>query len=426
MSAFAQKTSQINNLNRFAEDKFASLQQILTKSVPATIVKLEKNNTIATVKFEIDSQFTLPQVKMPVYGPEYVRWPLQEGCKGYVVPSDLAIGAMSGLGKGTATMTPQFNLAAGVFFPMGNKEFDDTDDPQKVVLYGPDGVILRNKDKDSVVDVDKEHITYALNDHTYLSIDKDSVNIDFAASTAASHAKGAQAGLRSAGASTATLVMDKDGMRLTSFGREINFSQNGLEITADGTSFKFDANGITVNTPHNISTTVAGNDNTTVSGTTTLSSTGNMTFGSSANVGISGVVCSMNGTTQSSIGASNATTLVAANRAYSSISGWGSMDLNSAANSATMSTPWCNMSLTNVQALVQYGNCYVQCHSNGNSVLMGAANTYTQVAGGGHYTVVSGGNVQMVGSECYVASRRFLDHNHWGVQSGGSNTQGVN
>jgi len=167
---------------------------------------------------------------------------------------------------------------------------------------------------------------------------------------------------------------------------------------------------------------------TTINSSSTMgiSSTGNMNLSSSANIGVSGAVCAMNGTTQSSIGCGNATVMTLPNRAYSSVSGFGSMDINPGTNSSTMSTPWNNLSLTNTQALLQYGNCYVQCHSNGNSVLMGAAATYTQVAGGSHYTAVTGGNVQMVGTECYVASRRFLDHNHWGVQSGGSNTQGVN
>jgi hypothetical protein len=140
---FAQKQPFINSLNRFAENKFAALQQVLRKSVPATVVDVDKSGTIATVQFEIDSQFTLPAVKMPVYGPEFVRWPLKKGAKGMVLSSDLALGGMSGLGEGVATLTPMFNLSSGVFFPIGNTGNSDTDDPDKVVLYGPDGAILK-------------------------------------------------------------------------------------------------------------------------------------------------------------------------------------------------------------------------------------------------------------------------------------------
>src|SRR6202043_2402266 len=36
------------------------------------------------------------------------------------------------------------NLSALVFIPVGNTGFSDTDDPNAYVLYGPDGVILRD------------------------------------------------------------------------------------------------------------------------------------------------------------------------------------------------------------------------------------------------------------------------------------------
>jgi hypothetical protein len=141
--SLTQKQPFIKSLNRINQNSFSSLQQLLKKGLPATVVEVDKTGTIATVQFEVDSQFTLPKVKMPIYGPEFVRWPLQKGAKGVVMSSDLSTGGMSGLGEGVATLTPQFNLSTGVFFPIGNTGFKDTDDPQKTVLYGPDGVIIR-------------------------------------------------------------------------------------------------------------------------------------------------------------------------------------------------------------------------------------------------------------------------------------------
>ena len=142
MADNAQKTWFGRDLNRFAEQKALDALQLTGKALPASVVSVA--GSIVTVQFEISAApFTLPQVTVPILGPEYIRFPTQVGDKGFVVPADARLGAMSGLGKGTASLALPANLSALVFAPFGNKGWSATDDAQAVVIYGPHGAILR-------------------------------------------------------------------------------------------------------------------------------------------------------------------------------------------------------------------------------------------------------------------------------------------
>lgn len=137
--SIAQKVHFVRSQNRFAERKIADALQLVGKFLPASVVSV--SGPIVTVKFEISSSFTLPQVTMPVAGSEYVRLPIQPGCKGMVISADARLGAMSGLATGTADLSQPANLSALVFVPLGNK-FWDMVDGNALVLIGLDQVQL--------------------------------------------------------------------------------------------------------------------------------------------------------------------------------------------------------------------------------------------------------------------------------------------
>lgn len=141
-----QKTPLARTLNAFAEKKIRGAMALLGNVLPAQIVSV--SNSIVTVKFLLaattNSPYTLPNVTVPIAGPEYVRMPTQIGDKGVVIPSDVYLGGVSGLGGGTADLSLQANLSSLIFLPIGNKNFSATDDPNAVVIYGPNGTILRN------------------------------------------------------------------------------------------------------------------------------------------------------------------------------------------------------------------------------------------------------------------------------------------
>lgn len=133
------------SLNKFADQRLGQAQSILAKSLPCSVDSVESNGTIVTVKIEVEQpDITFPMIKLPVYGPEFLRWPLKKGDKGVMLSAGYYLGEMSGLGKGKADLTPQLNLASGVFFPIGNAKFSDNPDPDATVIYGREGgVVIR-------------------------------------------------------------------------------------------------------------------------------------------------------------------------------------------------------------------------------------------------------------------------------------------
>lgn len=146
--ADGQKIPIAQGLNRLAEKKINDAMQQFGRALPASVVSV--SGAIVTVKFEVNSPYTIPKVTIPLFGPEYIRYPIQPGDKGFVVPADVFLGAMSGLGSGTPDLTTPGNLSALVFFPTGNKDWS-TVDPQSVTIYGPNGVVLRDTGSNSTI-----------------------------------------------------------------------------------------------------------------------------------------------------------------------------------------------------------------------------------------------------------------------------------
>lgn len=142
MSGNALKTPFIRSLNRAAQKRALDAIQTLGKALPASVIAV--SGSIVTVKFELSGPYTLPQVTCPMFGPEYIRYPTQVGDKGVVFPADAYLGGITGLGGGIADLTIPANLSALVFFPVANKGWSASDDPNAVVIYGPDGAIVRN------------------------------------------------------------------------------------------------------------------------------------------------------------------------------------------------------------------------------------------------------------------------------------------
>lgn len=144
----AQKTPLARSLNRFAESKWNEAFQRVGKALPCSVVAV--TGAIITVKFEVTSKFTLPQVTVPMYGAEYIRYPIKTGDKGVVFPADARLSGVSGIGGGVADLSEPGNLTALVFAPISNLEWTEVD-PDAVTLYGPNGVALRDTDSASTV-----------------------------------------------------------------------------------------------------------------------------------------------------------------------------------------------------------------------------------------------------------------------------------
>ena len=125
----------------FALQRAYDATQELGKALPCSVVSVA--GAIVTVKFEVQDLHTLPDVTVPLFGPEYIRYPIQKGDLGVVFPADTYLGGVSGLGGGVAGLSRRGNLTALVFFPIGNRTWSAVD-PNTVTVYGPNGVVLRD------------------------------------------------------------------------------------------------------------------------------------------------------------------------------------------------------------------------------------------------------------------------------------------
>ena len=159
MAGDALKTPFGRRANELALKRAGDAIQLEGKALPCSVVS--GNGTFVIVKFEIQSIYTLPQVRVPVASSEYFRMPIQPGCKGVVIPADDYIGGVSGLGGGVAKLTRQANLANLVFVPIGTTAFPSVPDGF-AVIYGPTGVIIRDQNSGTVVTITGSGITIQL------------------------------------------------------------------------------------------------------------------------------------------------------------------------------------------------------------------------------------------------------------------------
>lgn len=152
-----QKMNFGGNMNNFAENKIADALQMAGKVLPATVVA--RDGHMITISFLLRNiPYVLPQITIPLFGPEYIRYPMRKGSKGIVIPADTYLGGASGLGGGTADLTPPANLSALVFLPISNTEWQDVD-YDVLTLYGPEGVTLRDSGSNTTFLLTPESIT---------------------------------------------------------------------------------------------------------------------------------------------------------------------------------------------------------------------------------------------------------------------------
>lgn len=161
MADNAQKTPPGLSLNRFARAKAEDQIAQTGKSLPCQVVSIK--GSIVQVAFQITSPpgwppVSLPNVTIPIAGSEYIRYPIQVGCKGVAVAADAYLGGMSGIGGGVATLTSPGNLTALVFQPIGNSGWSVVD-PNTLVIYGEPGVTVQTKDGSISVQVSMSGVT---------------------------------------------------------------------------------------------------------------------------------------------------------------------------------------------------------------------------------------------------------------------------
>ena len=193
MPTNAQKVPLAQSIGLAAQRASESRVQRLGKVLPCSVVSVD--GALITVKFEMSAApQTLPQVQMPLFGPEYIRYPIKAGDKGVAVAADAYIGQMSGMGSGVADWREPPNLGALVFLPIGNKTWSAVD-ARAVTIYAPNGVVLR--DTDSKVTLTLTPTGVAIDLHNNGNITISNGNLHVTGAVIAGYGTGDQVGLQS-------------------------------------------------------------------------------------------------------------------------------------------------------------------------------------------------------------------------------------
>ena len=108
---------------------------------------------IVTVAFDVLDMPNLPQITIPMAGAEYVRYPVQIGDKGFTTAADVYMGGVSGIGTAqSANNGNTGNLSSVlVFVPASSTKWSKAENHNAVIVYGPDGVIIRDTKKSATI-----------------------------------------------------------------------------------------------------------------------------------------------------------------------------------------------------------------------------------------------------------------------------------
>ena len=156
------RTPLSQSLQTLTGKKAAQAVEMTGRKWPCTVAKVVSSG-IVQVNFEVAGGVqTLPRPTVPVAVSEYVRLPIQIGDKGFCTAADARLGGITGLGAGVPDLSQPGNLAALVFVWLGNTAWSTVDDPNAVVVYGPNGVILRDTARTNTLTISETTVTLDL------------------------------------------------------------------------------------------------------------------------------------------------------------------------------------------------------------------------------------------------------------------------
>lgn len=154
------RTPLVSALPVAVRTQLADAMQLMGKSLPCHVVAV--TGPLITVAFDLaPNVWTLPRITVPLFGPEYVRYPIQDGDKGYVIPVACPVGFSSGQASSPPDLSQPGNLEALYFQPIGNATWQAVDG-QAVVIYGPNGVTLRDTNSGAVIVLHPAEITVTI------------------------------------------------------------------------------------------------------------------------------------------------------------------------------------------------------------------------------------------------------------------------
>jgi hypothetical protein len=136
------KTPQNLALNKWASRRIYEAIRTAGVALPCTIVT--PMGPLVEVNFDVaGTPYTLPNLIVPTSSPQYIRPPWRKSDMGVVFPSSVSLGAVSGLGSGTPSVTDDLApMSALTFFPVGNTNWSATA-ADALVLYSTDDALVQ-------------------------------------------------------------------------------------------------------------------------------------------------------------------------------------------------------------------------------------------------------------------------------------------
>lgn len=157
------KTPLFASLTALARQKAQDQAELAGRGWPCQVVSI--SGAIVTVKFLVNTPFTIPQVEMPKAESPYHRDPTQIDDLGYAVPGDVYLGGVSGLGGGEADLSQRGNLAALVFHPISSFNSPPPNQTQ-AISQGPGGFLGRTMDGAVFINLTETAITLSIGNST--------------------------------------------------------------------------------------------------------------------------------------------------------------------------------------------------------------------------------------------------------------------
>jgi hypothetical protein len=217
MSGIEQKIPFTQSLNLFSDKRIADAFQAYGQQFPCVVKAIE--GSIVTVKFQMKPNdiITLPLVKMPVFGPEYIRYPIKVGDLGYAMSASVSLRNITGLGVGLAEYSNAGNLTSLVFMPVGNTKWSVVD-PKAVTIYGENGVVLEDTKKQSVLTLLPNSITVSGKQTVTLVVGNTTIIINDNSVTTTTGAT--------------TIVVNNAGMTATNGSSIVNMTSASINLTS--------------------------------------------------------------------------------------------------------------------------------------------------------------------------------------------------
>lgn len=138
-----------------------TLVQELGWELPCIVKAVDNTHGIVTIEFQVqNAPFVLPEITIPVVGFQYIRFPIQVGEPGVTKKADVDLANIAGYTTSPPDMSNSGNLTAVLqFMPTMNVKFTPVENPNVLYMYGPEGVVIYDINKNSVVTVGQSEIS---------------------------------------------------------------------------------------------------------------------------------------------------------------------------------------------------------------------------------------------------------------------------